>query len=77
MVVQFGGNKCKCTLVMSAPWQLKETVTVRPKKQILIPNIVCHGFYALCNLQAGQARPAEPSLWPSLAVSPSAMEMLH
>lgn len=73
--MQFGANRCKCTLLLSAPWWLKETVTDCPKKQILIPNIVCHGFYALCNLQAGQARPAEPRLWPSLAVNPSAMEM--
>lgn len=65
--MQFGVNRCKCTLLLSAPWQLKKTVTGCPKKQILIPNTLCHGFYALCNLQAGQARPAEPS--------PSAMEM--
>lgn len=75
MSVQFGGNRCKRKLLMSALWQVKKTAAICPKKQILILNIVRHGFYAQCNLQARQARPAEPRLRPTPAVSPSAMEM--
>lgn len=50
---------------MSALWQVKETATICPKRQILILNIVRHGFYAQCNLQARWARPAEPRLRPT------------
>lgn len=65
IVVQFGGNRRKCKLLMSALWQVKETATICPKRQVLILNIVRHGFYAQCNLQARQARPAEPRLRPT------------
>lgn len=74
--VQFGRNRRKCKFLLSAPWQVEETATICPKKQILILHIVRHGFYEQCNLQARQVRPVEPGLWPTPALSPSTVEML-